>query len=102
MGHHDNQPQGAVTTKIPATFEDFRKFYKDRIMQYRPITMITDEDLMSEEEKNNKKLLALADMLVQVANGNSARQSMTEINMAQEYAPLAEYVIKQLGAPKGA
>lgn len=89
-------------TKIPATFEDFRKFYKDWIMQYRPIAMIKDEDLMSEEEKNNKKLMALADMLVQVTRGNSARQSLTEINMAQEYAPLAEYVIKQLGTPKQA
>ena len=48
-------------------------------------------------DDKEKKLLALADMLVQVANGNSARQSMTEINMAQEYAPLAEYAIKQLG-----
>lgn len=52
------------------------------------------------DEKEKRKLLALADKLVLMSNGLSSEQSDLGLAIASEFAPLAEYVISSLGDEK--
>ena len=49
------------------------------------------------DDKQIKKLLALADMLILTAQGLTSRQSEAEISLANEMIPLADWVIKTAG-----
>lgn len=51
--------------------------------------------------KEAVKLRALADKLILITRGLSSSQSDVELDMAEEFAPLAEFVIKQLDPKKG-
>lgn len=55
----------------------------------RPAAVVIDGD--------SRKLLALADKLILTANGLSSTQDDYGLSIANEYAPLAEYVIKCIG-----
>lgn len=48
------------------------------------------------DDKDHRKLIALADKLILTANGLSSVQDDFGLDSANEYAPLAEFVIKQL------
>lgn len=51
--------------------------------------------------KEATKLRALADKLILITRGLSSSQNDGELDMAEEFAPLAEFVIKQLDPKKG-
>lgn len=49
------------------------------------------------DDKQKKKLIALADRLILMSNGLTSEQSADVLAIAEEFAPLAEYVIASFG-----
>lgn len=48
------------------------------------------------DDKQKRKLIALADRLILMSKGLTSEQDYPVIVLADEYAPLAEYVIESL------
>lgn len=49
----------------------------------------------AKQEAEKKKLRALADNLILTTRGLTSRQNKVELEMAEEFAPLAEYFIRE-------
>lgn len=86
---------------------DGQKSEKARLNWYMDIIERIERNTMRSEktptprpvadDKDQRKLLALADKLILTANGLSSVQDKDGLDMANEFAPLAEYMISQTG-----